>query len=343
MTKQKIRILLAIILTIITTISCGVLSRDPISDNPNNPTQSNELVEVSLRLPIPVANTSFAPYYLGVDRGFFEKNGLKVKIEPGTPELNPVKMLTQGKDEFGVLGGPELLFTARDKGAPLIGIFLMHKDSNFVNIVSLKDSGITKLNDLQGKKVGFFYGHISTDIMRMLFKKENIKVEEIDVGFDYSQFIAGKLPTQWAFRTTAGITLPAKGIELNFISPADYGIKTQGHTIVTTKKIIEEKPEVVQKFVDAILEATVYSLNHVEESIEATKRRDPSFSDTVGEKQLEIYNAAIKRNSPLGNISSEDMKKTKEQMLTVNIIPLDFDIQSAYTTKFLDHYYNKKD
>lgn len=310
-----------------------------VLNQPPPPSQSQSPINVSVRLAIPVVDASLAPFYLAIDKGFFEKNGLNVKLEPGSPELNPVKMVSQGTDQFGILGGPELLFTARDKGAPLVAITKMHKDGNFVSIVSLKDSGITKVSDLEGKKVGFFYGHISTDILRMLFKKENIQVEEVDVGFDYSQFIAGKLPAQWAFRTTAGITLPAKGVELNFISPTDYGIETQGLIIVTTEQMIKEQPELVQKFINGVLEGMNYSVVHFQESINAILKRDPNFPTTVAEKQLEIYNSAITRNSPVGGIAEADMEQTKAQMLTVDLITADFDIKASFTTKFVEKFY----
>jgi NitT/TauT family transport system substrate-binding protein len=74
------------------------------------------LANVSMRLPIAVADTGFAPYYLCIDKGICAKHGINLKLEPGTPELSPIKMLAQGKDQFAVVGGPEILFTARTKG-----------------------------------------------------------------------------------------------------------------------------------------------------------------------------------------------------------------------------------
>lgn len=339
MKPKRLKLLLALIFSCLLTVSCNIWSNAPKPTDEAPPTTK---VDISLRLPVPVADVGLAPFYLGIDKGFFSNHGLNLKLEPGTSELNPVKMVSQGTDQFGILGGPELLLTAREKDAPIVGIGQIHKDSDFVVLVSLKDSPINQLSDLQGKKVGFFYGHISTDILRMLFKKENIKVEEVDVGFDYSQLISGKIPAQWAFRTVAGITLPAKGVEIKFISPADYDIKTQGLMLVTSEKMINEKPEIVQSFLDAFIEATAYSLEHPQESIDATVKRDPNFQPSVGEKQLEIYNAAIKRNLKIGWISPEDMETTKAQMLTVDLVSQDFDVQSAYTTKFLDQHYQEE-
>ena len=130
-----------------------------------------ELVSVSVRLPIPIVDAAFAPYYIAQDKGIFEKNGLKVTLEPGSTELNPIKMVEQGTDEFGVVGGPELLMTGRDKGANIVGIALLHKNSDFVVVLTKKGTKYRTLQDLNNQKVGFFYGHISTDVLRALFKK----------------------------------------------------------------------------------------------------------------------------------------------------------------------------
>ncbi|MBE9039393.1 ABC transporter substrate-binding protein [Oscillatoriales cyanobacterium LEGE 11467] len=296
---------------------------------------------VSMRLPIPVADTAFAPYYLCIDKGICAKHGISLNLEPGSPELNPVKMLSQGTDQFAVVGGPEILFTAKSKGAPIVSITLVHKDSNFVTLLALKGSNITQLSDLQDKKVGFFYGHISTDVLQMLFKKEDIQVQEVDVGFDYSQLITEKLDAQWAFRTTAGITLPAQGVEVISINPDEYGITTQGHVVLTSEQMRENQPEIVQAFTNAILESIAYSIENEQEAIEATIKRDATFKQEVGQQQLAIYNAAIENNSKIGLISDEDMEKTKEQMLLLELLPKDFNTQSAYTNQFVENYYQE--
>ncbi len=293
------------------------------------------LQRISLRLPIPVADTAFSPYYLAVDKGIFAKYGFDVTLEPGTPELNPVKMVSQGMDDFGVLGGPELLFSGRNKGATITGIALLHKDSNFVVLLTLKEKEINELKDLQNKSVGFFYGHISTDILRMLFKKNNIKVNEVDVGFDYGSLITGSIDAQWAFRSTAGITLPAKGIEVNVISPADYGIRTNGHMIIVNDSLLKNNPGLVQRFTDALVEAINFALSNEDEAIAATIARDPNFSYDIGKKQLSIYNNAILRNKPIGWIHEEDMQIASKQMIEAGLISEYFDANSAFTNRFL--------
>lgn len=291
--------------------------------------------KISLRLPIPVVDASFAPYYLAVDEGFYKEAGLDVKIEPGTPDLNPVKMVSQKIDQFGVLGGPELLLSGRNKGADIAGIMLLHKNSDFVVLLTLKKSGLDTLDKLQGKKVGMFYGHISTDVLHMLFKKQAIKVNEVDVGFDYGPLISGSLDAEWAFRTTAGITLPAKGIEINMISPATYGIHTDGHVLIANGDIIRNSPDLVERFVKATRKGIELSLSNPARAIESVRARNKELQIGVIEKQLEIYSAAIKRNNQIGAFSDESMLTAKEQMKSIGLLPEGFDIAPAYTNRFI--------
>lgn len=275
----------------------------------------SKLTEVSVRLPIPVADGAFAPYYVAQDKGIFEKYGLKVTLESGSAELNPIKMVDLGKNQFGILGGPELLMTGISKGAKITGIGLLHKNSDFVVILTKKNSKYKTLQDLDGQKVGFNIAHISTDVLRSLFIKENIKVEEVDVGFNYNLFIADEIPAEWAFRTTAAITLPTKGVELNIISPADFGIKTHGHTLIVNNIFLKNNPEVVKSFLTAIIEATEYSLNNLDETVKITSERDKSLTDDIIRKQLAIYNKTILSNEKIFWIDEDCLKETKERLI----------------------------
>ena len=328
------------VLTITFLILAGCNSSSKKSKDSENKTQ--ELTEISVRLPIPIKDGAFAPYYIAQDKGFFKKYNLKVKLEPGSAELNPIKMVEQGTDQFGIVGGPEIVMTGRTRGATIKAIGLLHVNSNFVEIITKKDSRYQSLADLEGQEVGFFYGHISTDVLRSLFKKENINVKEVDLGFNYNLFLADKIPAQWAFTTTAGLTLKEKGVELNEISPADYGIITQGHTIITSEKLLNENPDLVKRFTYAMIEATKYSVEHVEESIESVLKRDENFSRDLASKQFAIYNKTILNNQNILWIDTPILEDTKDRLVMLKLIPENFDLESSYDNAFLNQYYESK-
>ena len=298
--------------------------------------------KISVRLPIPTNEAAFTPFYAAIDQGYYAQEGLDVTFNMGSPENNPVKIVASGADDFGILGGPDTLLVARSKGQPLVAIGIIHRNSNFPVVLTLKNSGLTKLEDLQGKKVGFFYGHISTDVLRNLFRKNDITVEEVDVGFNYNPLIAGKIDAEWAFRTTAGINLPEKGIEINVISPKDYGIITHGYTIFTTEDMIKNNPQLVQKFLRVTLKGVEYTIKNPDVALDSMLKRDSTLSKDVERKRLEEYNkvTSASKQFPPGYMDKEMFQETYDRLKEEKVLAKEFNVDDAFTTQFLDEIYS---
>jgi NitT/TauT family transport system substrate-binding protein len=314
----------------------------PPSSSPSISKQAapQSIEDISIRLPIPVVDMAFAPYYVAADQGLFKAQGLNTEIKPGGPEVDPVKMLAAGTDKFGVLGGPELLIRARERGVPLVAVAQIHKDSDFVVLLTGANSGITKVEQLADKDVGLFYGHVSSDVLRILFKKVGVAVKEQDVGFNYSKLIAGQLPAQWGFRTTAGLALPAQGFQINMISPKDSGVRTQGHILVTTEAMIKDRPELVQRMVSGVIAGMQATLKDAPAAIAAAQKRDAKLNEGVAKAQQAIYSDAMTRNVRLGALSVDDFKQSIEQMATIGVNP-GVDAAKIIDNRFVDAFYKK--
>lgn len=317
----------------------GLLALVGCSNNITNTTghaitEVDQLEKVSVRMPIPVIEAGQTPFYVAEDNGFFKENFLQPEFNLGSPELNPVKMVATGVDDFGVLGGIDTLLVARSKGQPLVAVAVIHKNSNFPVLLTLKESGITKMSQLEGKKVGMFYGHISTDVLRNLFKKTETNVQEIDVGFDYNPLITGQVDAEWAFTVTAGLNLPEKGIEVNTISPKDYGIITHGYTVFTTEKMIKENPEKVQRFVNALKKGIKKTLEDPNEAVKSLSKRDSKINENLELKRLKMYNAVTTQGT-IGYMDEGMFQETYNRLVEEGVIKNKFDVKDAFTTQFI--------
>ena len=292
---------------------------------------------VSVRLPIPIVEAGQTPFYLAKDKGYYKEEGLAVQFELGSKELSPIKTVITGTNTFGVVGGPDTLLVAQSQGQPLKAISVIHRNSNFPVLLTLKKSGITSVKQLEGKKVGFFYGHISTDVIRNLFRKEGVSVEEVDVGFDYSQLISGKIDAQWAFRVTAGLNLPNQGIEVNMINPLDYGIKTHGYTIFTREEVIRESPELIRHFLKATSRGIESSIAQPEDALRSLITRDSKLDSDLSLQRLKLYNEVSSNSSdfPPGYMDLDMFQSTYDRLLEEKVIQ-QFDVSNSFTTEFLD-------
>lgn len=299
--------------------------------------------EVSVRFPIPIVENGQTTFYVAQDGGFYSDEGLEVRFEMGSRELNPVKMVASGQDDFGILGGPDTLLVARSRKQRIKAIAVLHRNSNFSCLVTMAKSGITRLQQLQDSKIGFFYGHISTDVLRNLLHRYNIRYQEVDVGFDYNQLITGKIDAQWAFTVTAGLDLPARGIEINFIRPQDYGIVTHGYTIFATEEAIKTRHDMVLRFLRASLRGVKVT---VEDPVGANKsllRRNPELDPELSLKRQKAYNAVTSDSDefPPGYMDREMFQTTYNRLLEENVIQEQFDVSEAYTTEFLEEIYRR--
>lgn len=316
-----------------------------------NNKKTNEIVfqnnlrvrEVSVRFPIPVIEAGQTPFYVAQKNGYYKDEGLKVNFNLGGKETNPVKMVSTGVDEIGVLGGPDTLIVAKSKNIPLVASAIIHKDSNFPVLISLKDSGIKKVEDLNDKKIGFFYGHISTDVLHNFLNKFNIKRKEVDTGFDYTPLITKNIDAEWAFRVTAGVNLPAKGIEINTINPAVYGIKSHGYTIFTTKDTLKNNKEVVEKFLRATFKGVKFTLDNPEKAVDILMLKSNKLNRDLELKRIKLYNEVTNNSEqfPIGYMDKKMFEETYDRLKKEGVIKNDFDIKEAFDLSILKNIYKK--
>lgn len=306
--------------------------------------QSAAKTSVSLRFPIPIVESGQTPFYVAQDLGYYDEEKLEVRFEMGSRELNPVKLVATGQDTFGVLGGPDTLLVARSKGQPLKAIAILHRNSNFPCLITLQDSGLTGVDQLQGKKIGFNYGHISTDVLRNLLRKRNVQYTEVDVGFDYNQLITKQIDAEWAFTVTAGIDLPAKGVQLNFIKPADYGIVTHGYTIFATDETISKRPDVALRFLRASLRGVKYSVENPEAANKALLKRNPKLEEPLNLTRQKAYNEVTSNSAefPPGYMDHEMFQTTYDRLMEEKVVEKPFPLAEGYTLQFLETIHGRK-
>jgi len=105
-----------------------------------------------------VTQAQFAGYYVALDKGFYEEEGLNVTIKAGGPDIAPVQVLLGGGADVMVDWLPSAL-AAREQGAPVVNIAQPFKSSGMM-LTCLKETGITSPADFKGKTLGvWFFGN----------------------------------------------------------------------------------------------------------------------------------------------------------------------------------------
>ncbi|EBA13920.1 ABC transporter substrate-binding protein [Roseobacter sp. CCS2] len=105
-----------------------------------------------------VTQAQFAGYYVALDQGFYEEEGLNVTILPGGPDIAPPQVLAGGGADVMLNWMPSAL-AAREKGLPVVNIAQPFKTSGLM-LTCWKDTGIETVEDFRGKTIGvWFFGN----------------------------------------------------------------------------------------------------------------------------------------------------------------------------------------
>lgn len=103
-----------------------------------------------------VTQAQFGGYYVALDKGFYEEEGLNVTILPGGPDVAPTQVIAGGGADVVVDWMPSAL-AAREKGVALVNIAQPFKSSG-MQLTCLKESGVATPADFKGRTLGVWFG-----------------------------------------------------------------------------------------------------------------------------------------------------------------------------------------
>ena len=117
--------------------------------------QAQDAVTLQLKW---VTQAQFAGYYVALENGYYEAEGLDVTIRAGGPDIAPVQVLMGGGADVMVDWMPSAL-AAREQGAPVVNIAQPFVRSGMM-LTCLAESGITQPSDFRGHTLGvWFFGN----------------------------------------------------------------------------------------------------------------------------------------------------------------------------------------
>lgn len=294
-----------------------------------------QITNISLRLKW-LDQAQFAGYYMANKYGFYKDKGLDVEIYPGGPDISPVQMVVTGVNDFGITGADQIIL-AREKGVPLVALAVLYKDSP-VTILSLKEKGIEKPKDLEGKKVAVVYGRDEEVIYRALLAKEGVdskKINEVPSIASPTEVI-DQVDARVGYELNCAVLLSLMGYEINMIKPRDYNLRFYGDTLFTTEDMIRKNPELVRSFVQASLKGWKEALDNPESAIEEVLRINNTLNREHQVRFLAQSIPFITNKGKIGYSEKNVWEEMQEILLAQGIQKQRVNLDDIFTNEFLE-------
>ena len=97
----------------------------------------------------------FAGFYVADDLDLFEREGLRVELQPGGPQVDPLQRLAEGKTDVA-MGWVSDALEERLRGADIVNVAQLLQRPGTM-LVCRGDSGVQQAADLRGKRVGTWF------------------------------------------------------------------------------------------------------------------------------------------------------------------------------------------
>jgi NitT/TauT family transport system substrate-binding protein len=261
-------------------------------------TGGDELTAVRVAsLPI----TESAALWAGVDAGIFEEHGLDVEVLPAQGGAQAIPALISGDIEFAI-GQPFGPFRAdlQDLGVVIIGNYApSYADGDDTSgVIASAESGITRPADLAGKRVSVNSLGAAGDVTIMAAVEADggdaSTIEFIEVAFPdaAAQLDAGNIDAAWVPEPfMSGYVASGGTFVMHPYQETIPGLTTL--TTFTTQTLIDEDPELVQAFADAMKESIEYA-NENEDLLRDAIRANLELPDAVTDSiLLPVYSFEI--------------------------------------------------
>jgi NitT/TauT family transport system substrate-binding protein len=258
-------------------------------------------------------------------QGHFKSQGLEVAVKEGGPERDAIRELELGYASFGVASADQVI-RALAKGSPVVVIAQLFQINPLQWIYRTENLDIKDVQDLKGKVVGITFGGNDETIMRTLMAKAGITEKDISifsVRYDYTPFYQKRVDVWPVYRNSQAPILEKKlgdlGESVAYFNPAAHGVKFVANSVVTSNRMVESHPDVVEKFTRALLQGWEEALepNNEEQVLSTLKQFDKDTAADIMRKQLVITRSLIKpfKDTRIGAIDLEAWQQTEKIML----------------------------
>lgn len=281
------------------------------------------------------------PFYYGKDQGFFEEEGIDLTINEGRGSGNTTQVVAAGSDTFGMADSSSLISLAA-KGAEIKSVMSLLNSTGF-SVVSLAETGIREPKDLEGKSVAVSPGDPLAQLLEAVAKANDVDIStinfvQVDPAAKVVSVLEKRVDALLGGADDQYFLIKYQGQEPHALRYADHGANIVGMTILTQTDLIENDPDLVERFIRASVRSWEAAMENPEAAVDAALAVKPDLNRQSTLDQM-IVDFELLRSpaSPdrIGYGAEEDWTRTIDLLKEYRGVEADQDWTYFHTNEFI--------
>lgn len=286
-------------------------------------------------------NTNHTGIYVALEKGWYDEAGVNMRVVTPGADTNVLALVGAGRAHFGI-SFQEFMTSARVEGVPVVSVaaILQNNTSGFASI----NKGIQSAKDFEGKRFGGSGLPIERAILADLMAAEGADINKlrfvnIPGSMDLMTALQRQFDLAWIYYGWQGIEAELRGIDLDVVMMDEYFDAVPNYytpILVTSERLIQERPDLVRAVVEATARGYVYAANHPEEAADILLKYAPENDpELVKASQAWLSPRYIEDAPYFGHQELEVWQRFGDWMYEKGLIDSPFDGEAAFTNDFL--------
>jgi NitT/TauT family transport system substrate-binding protein len=290
-----------------------------------------------------VAEAEHGGFFQAAADGTYRKYGLDVTIVPGGPNDNNRMLLIAGKLDFFMAANTLMSLDAVANKVPVVTVAAIFQKDPQV-FLTHPESKVTKLEELKPLTLFVSKEGISS-YFQWLKSEYGFSEEKVrPYTFNPQPFVADQQSAMQGYVTSEPFAVEkAAKFKPGIILLADYGFNTYSTLIETRSELIDKKPDLVQRFVDASIVGWYHYLYGDSSAGNAMiKKLNPEMTDELlayslaSMKEYGIVDSGDTLRDGIGAMTDARAASFFDKMVRAGVVRPDTDFRKAYTLRFIN-------
>ncbi|HHJ4503782.1 ABC transporter substrate-binding protein [Raoultella ornithinolytica] len=276
-------------------------------------------------------------YYQAQATGIYKKYGLEVDIRSGGPQVNGMQLLLSKRADviigydLQLLEGIQRGFQAKAIAAPF------QYDPQGL----LTHTDVASLEGLKGKTILVSSSGQATWWPWLKGQYQLNDAQARPYTFNIQPFVADDNVAQQAYVSSEVFQVQKAGVKSNFFLFSEHGYPPYGGILIARPETIADRNAALAKFVRASMEGWVSYLNNPAPGNALIKKDNPKMTDDLLAwavtqiRQHHLIDGGDAASEGWGTMTETRWRKTRDFMVSANLLDTTTDWKQAYTTEFV--------
>ncbi len=286
---------------------------------------------------------SMSGVLVAIEQGLYREAGLEVEAVRGFGGIRTVNEIDQGMFDFGY-GDPVAVILNRSQGGrtKMVGAINQTWPAALCYVKGRHD--IQRPADLRGLTVGGGRSSPMQVLLPLWLRKNSVEPDDVtvlqlDPAVVTASLVEGQIDAGECWRANS-IPLFQKrakeaGVEIGWIEYGAFGLDIYGNGLVASETLIEEKPDVVRRFLRATYQGYAFALDNPEEATRIVLEHYPVLDPEVTRQQIDALEPLMVGGAKLGWLEAAKVERTLDLVADAYELDGTMSADELYTTEFL--------